>query len=214
MPEYQPRLVIADDHRLLREGLRRALNANGFTVVGEASDGEHAITLAEKHHPDVILMDVTMPNLDGIQATRRLVAEHPGSRVVMLTMHEDADVKARAVAAGAKGFLVKDCSTRDIVHAIHAVLEGNRGFVDGTEFSPLLPRDHETTEKPPITKREVEVLQLIADGKTTAQVASELYVSQKTIKNHLASIYAKLDAHDRTQAVLRGARLGIVHIVE
>ncbi len=210
MAESIPRLLIADDHRLLREGLRRSLTSNGFSVIAEASDGQQAMDLTRQYRPDLVLMDVTMPILDGISATQRLVRSDPDVRVVMLTMHDDVDVRQRAAAAGARGFLIKDCSTTDIVRTLQRVLETREGFVEASAVKDSTSDAPTTT--PVITKRETEVLQLIADGRSTADVASELYVSQKTVKNHLASIYAKLGAHDRTQAVLRGARLGLIQI--
>ena len=151
------RLMLVDDHRMLRETLRRSMLDEGFEVVAEASDGAEAVDLAAEHRPDVVLMDVTMPEMDGVEATRRIVLDQPGTRVIMLTMLSD----------------------------------------DGNAV---------------VSKREIEVLQLIADGCSTPEVAEKLFISQKTVKNHLASIYAKLDARDRTQAVLQAVRMGIVRL--
>lgn len=214
------RLMLADDHRMLREGLRRSLTDEGFDVVGEASDGEEAVRLAGALQPQVVLMDVTMPDVDGVEATRRIVAEHPDIRVVMLTMHADQSVIAEALRAGASGYLVKDCSTDEIADAVRMAAS------DDAALSPQLatamldevrridppPTDADDDADRVVTKREVEVLQLIADGCSTPEVAERLYISQKTVKNHLASIYHKLDARDRTQAVLQAVRLGIVRL--
>lgn len=213
MTDTPPRLLIVDDHRLLREGLRKSLMSNGFAVIGEASDGQEAISRATALQPDLVLMDVSMPILDGLSATRRLVQQDPDARVVMLTMHDDQEVKTRAQSAGAKGFVVKDCSTKDIVRTLLKVLEKTEDFVDATTLSPS-DADGPTLPTPKLTKRETEVLQCIANGHSTAETASMLYVSQKTVKNHLASVYSKLGAHDRTQAVLKGARLGIVTLAD
>ena len=211
------RVLLADDHRMLREGLRRSLTDEGFDVVGEADNGEQAVRLVAELSPDVVLMDVSMPEMDGVEATRRIRATGAESRVLMLTMHADKDVLADAIRAGASGYLVKDCSTEEVAEAIRMAASGD------TDLSPLLaasmldevrrleapsPADEEHV----ITKREEEVLQRIADGCSTSEVAAQLYISQKTVKNHLASIYQKLDARDRTQAVLQAVRMGIVHL--
>lgn len=212
------RLMLADDHRMLREGLRRSLSDEGFDVVGEASDGDEAVRLADALRPDVILMDVTMPDVDGVEATRRIHQQHPEIQVVMLTMHADQSVIAEALRAGAAGYLVKDCSTDEIADAVRMAAN------DESTLSPELanamldevrridPEGADDDADRVVTKREVEVLQLIADGCSTPEVAERLYISQKTVKNHLASIYHKLDARDRTQAVLQAVRMGIVRL--
>ncbi len=189
----------------------------GFDVIGEARDGVEAVTLAHELRPDVILMDVTMPNCDGVEACRQVKESGSASKIVMLTMHADQDVLTNAIRAGAIGYLTKDCSTREIASAVQMAAEGD------TVLSPQLarsmldevrrldePKTHEDDRV--VTKREEEVLQLIADGCSTPEVAEQLYISQKTVKNHLASIYQKLDARDRTQAVLQAVRMGIVSL--
>ncbi len=208
------RLVLADDHKMLREGLRRSLEAHGLEVVAEAADGEQAVELADEHRPDVVLMDVSMPGLDGIEAARAIRARVPDTRIVMLTMHADSDVVARAIRAGADGYLVKDCSTEEIIDTIEQVASGDTVVSTGLAGSMLaeVRRLGMVAGADAITRREEEVLQLIADGCSTPEVAERLYISQKTVKNHLASIYQKLDARDRTQAVLRAVRIGIVRL--
>ena len=211
------RVLLVDDHRMLREGLRRSLTDEGFDVVGEADNGQQAVQLAGELGPDIVLMDVSMPEMDGVEATRQIRSAGGTCRVLMLTMHADKDVLADAIRAGASGYLVKDCSTEEVAEAIRMAATGD------TDLSPLLaasmldevrrleaptPEDDQHV----ITKREEEVLQRIADGCSTSEVASQLYISQKTVKNHLASIYQKLDARDRTQAVLQAVRMGIVHL--
>ncbi len=211
------RVLLADDHRMLREGLRRSLTEEGFDIVGEADNGEQAVLLAAELQPDVVLMDVSMPEMDGVEATRRIrsAADSPG--VVMLTMHADNDVLADAIRAGASGYLVKDCSTEEVAEAVRMAAQGD------TALSPQLAArmldevrrldvPDTAEEDRVVTKREEEVLQLIADGCSTSEVAGQLFISQKTVKNHLASIYHKLDARDRTQAVLQAVRMGIVHL--
>ena len=211
------RLLLADDHRMLREGLRRSMTDEGFDVVGEASDGLEAVKLADDLQPDVVLMDVTMPEMDGVEAARRVHDSHPEIRVVMLTMHADADVVASAIRAGASGYLVKDCSTEEIASAVRMAASGDTALSPQLASSMLrelrrLDRPSDTEDDRVITKREEEVLQLIADGCSTPEVAEKLYISQKTVKNHLASIYQKLDARDRTQAVLQAVRMGIIRL--
>ncbi|NLV54411.1 MAG: response regulator transcription factor [Acidimicrobiales bacterium] len=212
------RLLLADDHPMLRDGLRRSLTEEGFTVVGEASDGFEAVELAEQLRPDVVLMDVTMPGCDGVEATRRISAAHPDIRVVMLTMHADQDVLQEALRAGAAGYLVKDCSLDEIAETIRLAADDDAALSPAVAASMLAEvrtldggRPSDSHERV-VTRREEEVLQLIADGCSTGEVAERLYISQKTVKNHLASIYQKLDARDRTQAVLQAVRMGIVRL--
>lgn len=212
------RLLLADDHRMLREGLRRSMIDEGFEVVGEAENGEEAVRLAGELRPDVVLMDVSMPEMDGVEATRAIARMDDGPRVIMLTMHADADVLADAIRAGATGYLVKDCSVDEVAEAVRLAASGETAL--SPQLAATMLDEVRRLETPPpaaeedrvITKREEEVLQLIADGCSTPEVAARLYISQKTVKNHLASIYQKLDARDRTQAVLQAVRMGIVHL--
>lgn len=211
------RLLLVDDHRMLRDGLRRSLEEHGFEVVGEADDGQEGVRMAVALKPDVVLMDVSMPILDGVEATRQLRLLAPASQVVMLTMHADGDVMARAIQAGAIGYLVKDCSTEDVVAAVRLAASGESILSPELATSMLSEVKKEsrrgpTGEGPAISAREEEVLQLIADGLSLPEVAAQLFISVKTVKNHLASIYAKLDARDRTQAVLRAVRMGIIRL--
>ncbi|MDH4171822.1 MAG: response regulator transcription factor [Acidimicrobiia bacterium] len=211
------RLMIADDHRMLREGLRRSMTEMGFDVVAEARNGAEAVQLAEATRPDVILMDVTMPEMDGVEACRQLRQTLPNTQIVMLTMHADQEILTSAIRAGASGYLVKDCSTDEIASAVEMAARGDTALSPQlaasmlNEVRKLEAADAAEAERV-VTKREEEVLQLIADGCSTPEVAESLYISQKTVKNHLASIYQKLDARDRTQAVLRAVRMGIVQL--
>ena len=205
------RLMLVDDHRMLREGLRRALEAEGFIVVGEASDGHEALKMALERKPDVILMDVSMPDIDGIEATRAIMQADARQRIEMLTMHMDRDVIDRAIKAGAVGYLTKDCSVTEVADAVRMAANGDLALSPKlAELMLTEARKGEVGDERLITKREEEVLQLIADGLSTPEVASKLYISQKTVKNHLASIYEKLNARDRTQAVITAVRMGII----
>ncbi len=185
----------------------------GFDVIGEARDGAEAVELAASLRPDVILMDVSMPEIDGVEATRQIRERQADVCIVMLTMHADQDVLADAIRAGANGYLVKDCSTDEIASAIETVAGGETALSPRLAASMLAEvrrQEDQAEQTRVITKREEEVLQHIADGCSTPEVAERLYISQKTVKNHLASIYQKLDARDRTQAVLQAVRMGIV----
>ncbi len=209
------RLILVDDHKMLREGLRRSLEELGFAVIAEAGDGEEGVRLAAAMRPDVMLMDVSMPEMDGVEATRQIVERNPNAKVVMLTMHADRDVVDRALKAGAVGYLTKDCSMDEVAEAVRMASNGETALSPALAAGFLaearkLDSGAERDEDRIITRREEEVLQLIADGCSTPEVAAKLYISQKTVKNHLASIYEKLNARDRTQAVITAVRMGII----
>ena len=225
-PRSEPslRVMLADDHTMLREALRRSVESAGSSVIGEAGDGEEAVRLALDLHPDVVLMDVSMPILNGVEAARQIHERDPAIPVVILTMHADADVVRQAFAAGAVGYVVKDASMSEVLAALR--LAASRETVLSADVAAsMLIEAHRLTAVPPdtscpapagseplITKREEEVLQLVAEGLSTPEVAARLYISIKTVKNHLASIYAKLDSRDRTQAVIRALKMGIVKL--
>jgi DNA-binding NarL/FixJ family response regulator len=203
-------VVLVDDHTMLRQSLRRAIEAEGVEVVGEAGDGEEAVRVVLATKPDVVLMDVSMPRTDGIDATRQLVAADRTIRVVMLTMHADREVIDRALKAGAVGYLTKDASIAEVVEAVTLAANGDRAL--SPRLAALMLTEARTAQEPLLSAREEEVLQLVADGLGTTEIAQKLFISQKTVKNHLASIYEKLDARDRTQAVLMAVRMGIVRL--
>jgi len=207
-----PRLLLVDDHKLLRQGLRRAVEEAGFDVVGEAGDGEEAVRLAIELQPDLVLMDVTMPVLDGIEATRRLRHSCPEARVVILTMHGEEETVTRALRAGALAYLLKDCSTDQVAQTLHAVASGDTDLSAELARTMLAEIPPEPAAATSLSSREAEVLQMFADGCSTVEVGQRLYISAKTVKNHLASIYEKLDARDRTQAVLTAVRMGIIRL--
>jgi two-component system response regulator DegU len=214
------RLLLADDHPLIREGLRASLADQGFTVVAEAEDGRSAVDLALEHRPDVVVMDIGMPDLDGLEATRRILSKRPNARVLVLTAHDDDQMREAAKAAGAMGYVPKSASTREITDAVRALARGE------SMMARPDPRAHSTNRvaqldkyfrpreitDPVLTKREQEVLQLFANGKSTVEVARCLTISQKTVKNHLTSIYQKLNVRDRTEAVLLAVRMGLIRL--
>jgi two-component system, NarL family, response regulator DegU len=221
------KVLVSDDHQLLRQALRRALEDSGFDVVAEAGDGEEAVRLVSILRPDVVVMDVTMPVLDGIEATRRIHAATGHTKVLVLTMHDEDALRVKALRAGAVGFLTKDCAMQEVVETVRRVANGDTVFspeiaaammaefpANGSVVNGNVLGGTQTQQvvESPLTKREREILQLVADGHSTTEIARELFISAKTVKNHLASIYAKLDSRDRTQAVLSGMRLGIVQL--
>jgi DNA-binding NarL/FixJ family response regulator len=207
------RVLLADDHQLLRQAIRRALEDAGMTVIAEAGDGAEAVRMVAELRPDVVVMDVSMPVLDGVEATRRVHEEFPDLPIVILTMHGDDALRRDAVAAGATGFLTKDVSMQEVVAVVTQAVGGDVAL--STELAAtILAELKDGNDKPPspLTPREQEVLQLIADGCSTSEVAANLFISGKTVKNHLASIYEKLEARDRTQAVLSAVRIGIIRL--
>jgi DNA-binding NarL/FixJ family response regulator len=212
-------VLIADDHQLLRHALRRAMEDAGLVVLGEAGDGAEAVQLVNELRPELVIMDVTMPVLGGIEATRRLHAAHPDLPIVVLTMHDEDALREEALRAGASAFLTKDSSMHEVVATAIATAAGEALSADLansilSEFTAVraTARAVAPVDASPLTNREEEILQLIADGYSTSEVASRLFISGKTVKNHLASIYGKLDARDRTQAVLSAVRIGIIRL--
>lgn len=207
-------VLVADDHQLLRQALRRALEDAGFFVVGEAANGEEAVSLAASLHPDVAVIDITMPVLDGIQAIRIIHSALPDVALVVLTMHGEDRLRLDAFEAGASAFLTKDCSMQEVVTAVAATAAGE--VILSPEIASSMVREMETDDSrvdlSPLTPRETETLQLVADGLSTSEVAARLFISAKTVKNHLASAYSKLNARDRTQAVLAALKSGIIRL--
>ncbi len=207
------RVMLVEDHRSYRESLSDALTERGFEIVGQCANGEEAPALAASTRPNVILMDVSLPGVDGIEVTREIRQANPQVAIVILTMHADQDMLSKSITAGATGYLVKDCSVDEIGSAITSVVAGETALspnLAATVLAEVRKMDGAPKAERVITKREEEVLQMIANGCSTPEVAEELFISQKTVKNHLASIYQKLDARDRTQAVLQAVRMGIV----
>lgn len=210
------RILIVDDHELAREGLRSVLSGEaGLEVVGEATNGREALALCRGLRPDLVLMDIRMPEMDGLAATRMIKAELPQISVVILTMQENPDYMLDAVKAGAAGFVLKGSPKREILGAVRRVLRGE-SLLDASLVTQLLRRLGAETDGealPPaqtLTPREREVLHLLADGLTNPEIARELTVSVSTVKAHVEHIIAKLGVSDRTQAAVRAVQLKLV----
>ena len=201
------RVLLVDDHPVVRQGLRALLSTqDGIEVVGEADDGEAAVAAAERLSPDVVLMDVVMPGMDGIEALRRIGERRPQTRVVMLTSYADERRAMEAVDAGASGFLLKDASPRDVAAAIRAAHRGEAVLHPSVAAKLLAERRRPPAAHADLTARELEVLRLIARGLQNKQIAAQLHVSEKTVKTHVSAILRKLDVTDRTQAAMYAVR--------
>ena len=208
------RVLIADDHPVFRDGLASLLEPlPGIEVVARASDGHEAVALAAEHVPDVIVMDVQMPGLNGIEATRQVVAHRPQVGVLVLTMGEDDGTVLSALRAGARGYLRKGAEQDEIVRAIETVRGGGVVFgasLAGRIAEVLTPPAGATTRPfPELTERETEVLDRIAAGRNNGQIAAELFLSPKTIRNNVSSILAKLQATDRAEVIIRARDAGL-----
>jgi DNA-binding NarL/FixJ family response regulator len=207
------RVLIVDDHAVVRQGLRTFLELqDGIEVVGEAADGEEALAVAAETTPDVALVDLVMPRLDGIATIERLRTSSPATRVLVLTSFLDDDMIFPAVRAGAAGYLLKDAQPADLVAAIRTVSEGKAQLDPSVAARVLeeLAADARTPAPELLTAREREVLALLARGLANKAIARELGVSEKTVKTHVSNILGKLGVHDRTQAALYAVRRGLV----
>ncbi|MBE1576492.1 response regulator [Amycolatopsis roodepoortensis] len=202
-------IMLVDDHPVVREGLRGMLEAEpDLSVVGEAGSGDEAVALSRVKQPDVILMDLRMPGLDGVGATRKILADRPGQRIVVLTTYEtDADI-LRAVEAGASGYLLKDASRAELAGAIRAASRGETVLAPSVA-GKLVNRVRNPTTSP-LSAREIEVLRLVARGSTNAEIGRALHISEATVKTHLLRVFGKLDVSDRTAAVTTAMRLGLL----
>lgn len=206
------RVLLADDHQILRDGIRRGLENAGEEVVGEASNGEEAVTLTRETQPDIVLMDLSMPVLDGVSATRRIISEFPDIKVVVLTMHDDPPLTRSALEAGASAYLTKGTSFADVLDTLRRVLAGEEVLSPQLAASMLTVVEAEDPGEELLSSRQTEILQMIADGQSTKQVARELGITQKTVHNHLNAIYRRLDTQSLTHAVLSAVRLGIIDL--
>ncbi|WP_108307338.1 response regulator [Metalysinibacillus jejuensis] len=221
------KIVIIDDHQLFREGVKRILDFEAsFDVIAEGSDGTEALALYETHQPDVILMDINMPEKNGVDATAELIEAHPEARVIILSIHDDESYVTHALKSGALGYMLKEMDADEIVNAIKVVSEGGsylhpkvtKNLV--AEFRRLSEHEnkgnfHQTDIRRPyhlLTKRECEVLQLLTDGQSNRTIGETLFISEKTVKNHVSSILQKMAVSDRTQAVVTAIKNGWVEV--
>ena len=207
------RIMLVDDHKLLRQSLKRQLEEFGHEVVADVADGNSAIAAALKNQPDIILMDITMTEGDGITACRAIMEADARQRVLMLTMHAEIDLIRKALKAGAVGYLTKDATFEEVLHALDLACNGD--VIISPQFAQALLEEvdaQQAVQNSLLSEREMEVLQLLAEGCSTPEIATNLFISQKTVKNHLASIYEKIDARDRTHAVIRAVKMGIIKI--
>jgi DNA-binding NarL/FixJ family response regulator len=211
------RILLADDHNILRDGLRLLLERQGFSIVAEASDGREAIKLCEEHRPDVAVMDIAMPVLNGIEATSRIVETCAPTAVIILSMHHDESYIVRALNAGARGYLLKDSLKADLISAVNAVSQGHSYF--SPKVSSLLQEDYfrEMADKQKadtfelLTMREREILQLAAEGRSNKEIAHLLNVSFYTVETHRSHILQKLNLHTVPELILYAVRKGIIH---
>jgi DNA-binding NarL/FixJ family response regulator len=212
--EKDIRVIIADDHTLFRDGLVALLNSvPEIDVVGTAQDGDEAIQLAAEVQPDVVLMDLLMPKVNGIEATKLIIQTSPHIGVVMLTMFEDDESVFAAMRAGARGYILKGADQEDVLRAIRAVSRGEALFGPSIAtrlmdfFTP--PASEPVQAFPELTDREHEILALIAEGQSNSEIAEQLHISLKTVRNHVSNIYNKMQVTDRVQAVLRAREAGL-----
>lgn len=216
------RLLLADDQLLLLDGLRVILGAeDDMEVVGAARDGEEAVELARRHRPDLVLCDLRMPGTDGVEATRRIAAELPGTRVVVLTTYDHDDLVLRALQAGAAAYLLKDLPAQELVHAVRAVAAGQTilqpasarrllGLLSQQAAAPTGQPGSPVVSPERLTARELDVLRLMADGRRNRDIAEALFVSEATVKTHVNNIFAKLGCRDRAQAIVCALQQGLV----
>jgi two-component system response regulator NreC len=211
------RILLADDHTVVRDGLRALLEKQeDMTVVAEAADGRDSVRLAEEHTPDVVVMDIAMPNMNGIEATRRILATNPQTGVVILSMHQDESYVLRSLKAGARGYLLKDSLRADVIEAIRAVSQGRSfltrkvGRILQEDYIREMERRGVEDSYELLTDREREILQLVAEGQTNKEVATLLNISLTTVETHRTHILQKLGLHSVPELILYAVRKGII----
>jgi DNA-binding NarL/FixJ family response regulator len=214
------RVVVVDDQRLFTKGLSGLVDMlEGVEVVGVAYDGEEAVALCRKEEPDVVLMDISMPKMDGISATREIRSLLPQTAVIILTAHEEDEQVFEGMKAGAQGYLLKDAEPEDLSRAIRTVYAGDT--IIAPDLAQKMLNTFESGKSsgssrlmPPLTERELEVIRALAQGKSDRQIANSLGISEKTVRNHTSNIYRKLHIFDRTQAVIYAIREGVIDVEE
>jgi len=221
------KILIVDDHQLFREGVKRILDfENSFEVVAEGDDGSEVTALYEEYSPDVVLMDINMPRMNGVDATENLLKAHPDAKVIMLSIHDDESYVTHALKTGALGYMLKEMDAEAIIQAIKVVALGGSYLHPKVthnlvmEFRRLSEREHKGAfqqndiRRPYhlLTKRECEVLQLLTDGQSNRTIGETLFISEKTVKNHVSSILQKMVVNDRTQAVVSAIKNGWVEV--
>jgi len=219
------RIIVADDHSVVRSGLRLLLQSSpDFTVVAEAENGEEAVALVDRHKPDVVIMDISMPKLNGIEATGLMKQSNPDLKIIILTVHEDEEYVYQMLRAGASGYVLKSAGKKEIFAAIRSALSGDRFFSPGISkliIEGFIRRDKEqrpgqeqpvTHSRQPLTRREVEVLQYIAQGFTNKKIAEALFLSIRTINTHRTNLMQKLDIHDTARLVRYAIETGLVKV--
>ncbi len=214
-PKETIRVLVVDDHAVFRYGMRAMLaNTHGFEVVDEAATGEEALEKTTETHPDIVLMDIQMPGMNGIEATRKIVQANPEVSVVVVTMFGDDDSVLSAMRAGAMGYVLKGADAEEVMKVLRAVAGGEAHF--GPEIARKImgffssPKPAPASEAfPELTSREVEILDLIAQGMNNQEIASRLYLSQKTVRNHVSHVFLKLQVADRAQAIVRAREAGL-----
>jgi len=211
------KIILADDHKIIREGLRNLLEKQiDMEVVAEAENGRTAVQMAQELKPNVVIMDIAMPDLNGIEATRQIIAEVPSVKVIALSMHSNKQFVVEILKAGASGYLLKDCAFEELVRAVHVVVS-NQTYLS-PQIANIITKDYlghlpeDSSVFSILTTREREVLQLIAEGKTTKQIASDLYVSVKTIETHRLNIMNKLDAYSIAELTKYAIREGLTSL--
>lgn len=208
------KVLVADDHALFRDGLISLLTAADYTVIGEAGDGEEAVYAAAALQPDLVLMDIEMPRLNGLEALSRIKLNSPGTRVVMLTVSDNDEHILAAVQMGADGYLMKDLNSREFLECIGGLEQGNLAVTRKTAtrlisgFQNLLK--HESVEKDVLSCREVAVLALVGEGLSTSEIGQRLYISENTVKYHVRNILQKLGAHNRAEAISHALQKGLI----
>ena len=224
------KIVIIDDHQLFREGVKRILEfEKSFEVLAEGDDGSEALGLVQEHHPDVVIMDINMPQMNGVEATRELIEKYPNTKVIILSIHDDENYVTHALKTGARGYLLKEMDADALIEAVRVVADGGSylhpkvthnlvneyrklaagvgrsggGYVQTVEIRRPLHL---------LTRRECEVLQMLADGKSNRGIGESLFISEKTVKNHVSNILQKMNVNDRTQAVVVAIKNGWVEV--